>query len=307
MASGFTVNLSDYVYENRDLLIKDIVLGFADGDTIRNLTKQLGVKSKEMLNYLNVDPALQNGRGCGFNASGTTEFTEREVETAIIKVNDQWCPDDLLNKYYEYEVRIGANQNAEHLPFEAEIMGGIVRGINKKLEKLVWQGDKSQGDLIDGFLTQALGADSASTITAATANTIYGAVKNVVLAIPEEIYDKAVVFLAPALYRAYIQELVEKNYFHYDPANGEPVDMFFPGTSIKVHKTMGLEGDKRHIYASTWENMVYATDLLDNKEEVRAWFSDDDDLHKVKIKWNSGVATLFPDAVVVSTAASDLV
>ncbi len=308
--SGYTVSaLTNYVEEKRDVLIKSTVLGSVKGDTIANCRKQFGVKGTMRLNYLNVDPALQSGAGCGFTASGNTEFTERDITVARIKANDQFCPDDLINKFAEYAVRIGADKNAENMPFEQEIAEGIAEKIDEKLEKLVWQGSVGGGDLIDGFLTQALGADSAATVNVsiASGSSVYNAIKKVLLSIPENLLEKAVICVAPAIYRAYIQELVEKNYFHFNPADGEPKDMFFPGTSVKVHNTLGLAGDKRHIYASVWENMVYGTDLMDDKEEFRLWFSDDDDVFKYKVKWNSGVKTLYPDAVVLGTAGSDLV
>lgn len=310
MASGYTVtNLSAYVEQNKDTLIKGVILGGDLKDaTIPHLAKQLGVKSKEMLNYLNVEAVLQNGRGCGFNASGTTELSEREIEVASIKANDQFCPDALLGKYAEYLVKIGANENAANMPFEGEIAGGIATSIEEQIEKLIWKGDKANGDLIDGFLTQALGADSASTIAvSAGSGSTYNAIKAVIMAVPERIVDKAVVNVAPAVYRAYIQELVEKNLYHYNPADGAPVEMFFPGTGIKVRNCKGLEGDKRHIYASAWENMVYGTDAMNDKEQFRLWFSDDDDLFKYKVKFNAGVKTYFPDFVVVGTATADLV
>lgn len=310
-ASGLTT----YVENNKDVLIRSIVLGGKYGDTIRNLRKQLGVKTKERLNYLDVTPTLQNGQGCGFSASGSTVLTERDIETAIFKVNDEWCPDDLLAKFAEYMVKFGANANAEDgMPFEAEIMDQIEKGIAKQMEKLVWQGDKTgNGDLIDGFLTQALGADSASTInvsyTAATsAISIYDAVKAAITAIPEEIIDEAVINLSPAIFRALIFELVEKNLYHFAPGSEiEDNDVIFPGTNVRIHKTHGLAGDKKHMYVSVWDNMVFATDLLSDVEEMRLWFSDDDDVYKLKVKWNAGVKTLYPDAVVVLTSTNNLV
>lgn len=310
-ASGLT----NYVEVNKDVLIKDIVLGAKYGDTIANLRKQLGVKTKERLNYLDVTPVLQDGTGCGFSASGSTNFSEREIETAPFKVNDKWCPDDLLGKFAEYLVRYGANANAEDgMPFEREIMSEIEKGIAKQLEKMVWQGDKSGTDLIDGFLTQALGADSASTVAVSyTASTIslYDAVKAVIMKVPEDIIEDTVVFVSPAVFRALVFELTEKNMYHIKSGeNGEIIednDLIFPGTSVRIHKTHGLEGDKKHIYASVWGNMVYAADMMNDKEEIRLWFSDDDDLYKLKIKWNAGVKTLYPDAVVVLTSTNDLV
>lgn len=313
MASGYTVSgLTTYVENNKDVLIKDIVLGGVYGDTIANLAKQLGVKTKERLNYLNVDPVLQDGTGCGFSANGKTEFTERDLETAPFKVNDEWCPDDLLSKFAEYMVRFGANANAENMPFEKEIMDEIIKGINTKMEKQVWLGNKSASastDLIDGFVTLAAGADSASTVSVsiATGTSVYAAIKAVIMQIPEQILDDATVFVSPAIYRAFVQELVEKNWYHYESGEIENADLIFPGTNIKVHKTIGLTGDKTHIYASAYKNMVYGADLMNDKEEARLWFSDDDDLFKLKIKWNAGVMTYYPDMVVLGTASADLV
>ena len=298
---GYTVSgLTNYVEVNKDALIKSVVLGSVYGDTIPNMRKQLGVKTTERLNFLDVDPTIQDGEGCGFSANGKTDFSEREIETIPLKVNDSWCPDDLLGKYSEYLVRFGADANAENMPFEAEILSEIEKKIDLKMEKMVWQGDSGLG--FTGLVELAKGADSASTIvaTASTAATLYERIKAVVLAIPEEILDKAVIFVSPANYRAFVQEMVEKNYIHFGPDGTiENKDITFPGTDIKVHKTIGLTGVNT-IYASAYENMVYGADLMNDREEVRLWFSDDSDLWKLKIKWNSGVATLYPDMVVIN-------
>ena len=65
---AFNVNgLSTYVKENEKALIKDIVLGLKyEGSTIDKLAKQLGVKSKERLHPMSIDPILQDGSNCGF-------------------------------------------------------------------------------------------------------------------------------------------------------------------------------------------------------------------------------------------------
>ena len=298
---GYNVSgLTDYVEINKDVLIRDLVLGFNEGDTISKMGKQMGVKGSEVLNYLNVDPVLQAGKGCGFNASGSTDFSERKVDTKVLKVNDEWCNDDLLGKYTEYVVKYGANKNAEEFGFEKEILDGIGRGINKKMEKIVWQGDT--GLTITGLLGLASGADSASTINVTLSGTsVYDDVKAVIMALPEEILDNAVVFISPAKFRSLVFELLEKNNFHIAPEEIEKGEFYFPGTTIPVHKTFGLSGEEKQIYATTWENMVYACDMMSDKEEYRVWFSDDDDVHRLKIKFNMGVTTLFPDAVVLGS------
>lgn len=314
MASGYTVSaLTDYVKTNQDVLIKNVVLGEVRGDTIPSLRKQFGIKTKERLNYLDVDPSIQDGSNCGFNPSGSTVFAERDIETAQLKAQDQYCDKDLLGKYAEYLVKINAQKSESDMPFEREILDEVVGKINEKMEKLVWQGKTSGysgSDLIDGFLTQALNADSASTVNVSIASgtSVYNAIKSVIMAIPEQIIDNATVFVAPALYRAFVQEMVEKNYVHFGPDGKiENKDITFPGTDIQVHKTIGLTGDKKHIYASVYGNMVYGADLEGDNEKVRFWYDDNSELFKYSIHWNSGVKTLYPDMVVLGTGAADLV
>ena len=290
--------LTAYVAENKDVLVRDIVLGGEGGFTVEKLRKQLGVKTSERLHPMNVSTTLQEVSGCGFSAEGSTEISERLVETAQAKVNDEWCEEDLLGKFAEYTVDIQAGK--EKLPFEAEIMGQVVRNINKEVERQIWVGDKGNGDLIDGFVTIAQNADSASTITGQTESgaTAYEAVKDTLALIPEEILDEAVIFVSPAVFREYIQDLVAANLYHYDPANGDWEEMFIPGSNVKVRKTFGLKGSN-YIYASTYDNMVYAADLINAKEELKVWFSDDNDVTRMKVRFNFGVQTLFPDAVVL--------
>lgn len=308
---AYTVSaLTNYVKTNEDVLIKSVVLGGVKGDTISNLSLQTGIKTKERLNYLDVEPAFQDGTNCGFSASGKTEFTDRELETKQYKVQDQYCDRVLLGKFAEYQVKINAQKEASDLPFEAVLMDEIIGGINAGMEKEVWLGTGTGSSLIKGFVTLAASADSASTVAVSieSGTSVYNAIKKVVMAIPERIIDEAVVFVSPAIYRAFVQEMVEKNYFHYkNDGNVENMDITFPGTDIKVHKTIGLTGDKKHIYASSYKNMVYGCDLQGDEEKVKVWYDDNSELFKYSIRWNAGVMTYFPDMVVLGTGAADLV
>lgn len=262
------------------------------------------MKTKARMHQLSVSAPLQDGKGCGFSASGNDVLSEREIEVAIMKVNKTWCPDDLIGKVYEYEVRLAAGQ--ETLPFEGKLMDEVNLSVNKQLEELVWQGDKGNGDLIDGLLTIAAGADSASTITGTTASgtNIYNAIKEAIFAIPEDLLDEAVVFVSPANYRAFVDALVEKNLYHFAPdAKQEDIDITFPGTNIPVHKAVGMAGVNDKIYITSWNNIRFGSDMLNDKEEYKLWFSEDDDIFKLKIKFAAGVNTFYPDMVVLYTIA----
>lgn len=305
-ANFVVTSLPAYVQDNKDLIIKNFALvGTA---TRQRIGLQTGIKTSAYLNYLELAPVLQDGKGCGFTPSGTATLTQRTITTAIIKVNMDICPDSLLGKYAEYLVRIGAN--SEELPFERYIIDGVTAELNKKIEKLIWQGDTTKTtdtDLkwINGLLKQFAADTDVVTVSGLSAGTsAYNAIKTVYMALPEEVLDRgALIFVAPALYREFLQDMVEKNYFHYSgPQDAAPEEFIFPGTDVKVVKTPGLAGTKA-IVGTFGENLVYGCDAEGDLEEVKIWFSDDDDLFKLKVKWNSGIAYRFPNLVAYGVIA----
>ena len=306
-STNFVVSsLPAYVQDNKDLIIKNFALvGTASR---QRFGIQTGIKTSAYLNYLELNPTLQDGKGCGFTAAGSATLTQRTITTAVIKVNMDVCPDSLLGKYAEYLVRIGANSN--ELPFEQYIIDGVTTEINKKIEKLIWQGDTTQStntDLkwINGILKQ-LASDSDKVAVSIAANTaIYDAIKAVYLAIPEETLERgAEIYVSPANYRDFLMAMVEKKYFNYSgPQDSAPEEFVFPGTDVKVVKTPGLAGVNDRIVASFPENFVYGCDAEGDLEDVKIWFSDDDDLFKLKVKWNSGIAYRFPNQVTLGTIA----
>lgn len=307
-SSNFVVSsLPTYVQDNKDLIIKNFALvGTASR---QRFGLQTGIKTSAYLNYLELNPTLQDGKGCGFSASGTATLTQRTITTAIIKVNMDICPDSLLGKYAEYLVRIGAK--SDELPFEQYIIDGITAELNKKIEKLIWQGDTTKTtdtDLkwINGILKQLASDTDKVAVSIAHGTAIYNAIKAVYLAIPEETLERgAEIYISPANYRDFLQAMVEKNYFHYSgPQDAAPEEFVFPGTDVKVVKTPGLAGVNNLIVASFPENFVYGCDAEGDLEEVKIWFSDDDDLFKLKVKWNSGIAYRFPNQVTLGTIAS---
>lgn len=306
-STNFVVSsLPAYVQDNKDLIIKNFALvGTASR---QRFGIQTGIKTSAYLNYLELNPTLQDGKGCGFTALGSATLTQRTITTAIIKVNMDICPDSLLGKYAEYLVRIGANSN--ELPFEQYIIDGVTTEINKKIEKLIWQGDTTQASNTDlkwlnGILKQ-LASDSDKVAVSIAANTaIYDAIKAVYLAIPEETLERgAEIYVSPANYRDFLMAMVEKKYFNYSgPQDSAPEEFVFPGTDVKVVKTPGLAGVNDRIVASFPENFVYGCDAEGDLEDVKIWFSDDDDLFKLKVKWNSGIAYRFPNQVTLGTIA----
>lgn len=305
--TNFLVNsLPAYVQENRDLLIKDFALvGTA---TRSRIGLQTGIKKSAHLNYFDLNPVLQDGSGCGHNPLDEITLSQRTIEVAAIKDDGQICPETLLGKYAEYLVRISATEN--DLPFERYIVDTLVAVINKKIEKLIWLGDKTQTSdpdvkWIDGFITQMAADSAVIDVTIASGSTAYAGIQAVYMAMPEEVLERGgLIFVSPSIYRSFLQDLVALNFFHFSaPDAAAPEEVFLPGTDVKVVKTPGLAGDL-NIVGTFADNLVYGTDGENDNEDVDIWWSADDRVFKYQVKWASGAAYRYPDLNVLGTFAA---
>lgn len=294
-ANFIVSSLPAYVQENRDLLIKNF--GLVGGSIRNRIGIQTGIKSTENLNYLEVAPTLQDGSVCELEPAGDVTLTNRAIETAWIEVLISICPKKLIGKWAEYLVR--ANANAESLPFEQYIIDGFVAEVNKKIEKLIFQGDKTlttNPDLkwIDGFVKifQADGTE----ITASGA-TILAKLQSVYAGMDDYTLNRgAEIYVSPANYRAFLMELVNANLFHYPSAESGsfPKEFFLPGTDAKVVMTEGLEGVSTIALATFPDNMKYGCDMENDQEDVAVKYDPIKELFYVKALWNSGVQVAFP-------------
>ena len=286
------------------MLLKNFAL--VGGSTRSRISVQTGIKSSARINFMEIAPVLQDGNGCGFNAQGAVSLSQRDIETAVIKVNLDICPETLRGKYAEYLIK--TNATAETLPFEQFIMEGITNVLTRKNEMLMWQGDKASGNTdlkwIDGFIKIA-GAEAGVKDVTIDADKIYDAILAVYMELPDEVIERgAEIYVSPANFRKFTQELVAKNFFHYAGATeAAPEEFYFPGTNAKVVLTPGLTGVNDKILGTFAKNLFYGCDMEGDAEDIKVWFSDDDDLYKLKAKWNMGVQIAFPDMVVLGATA----
>lgn len=292
MANINTSALSNYVEEHNMPLINNVVLG---GSIINDLTVQTGIKTKARIHYLSTDPTFQDGSACGFNAAGSAALTEREIETGLIKINMEFCQKELLGKYAEYLVRISAG--AEDLGFERELMDSIIANIQKKLEKMIFLGDKGNSDMFNGLIKVAKDAGVSEDVLTKS-DGAYANIKSVYMSLPEEVIEKgATIYVSPATYREFTQELVAKNLFHYSgPTDAYPTEIVFPGTDVKVKRAAGLAGSD-YILAGVPKDWFYGCDMQDANEEIKVWYSNDDDVVRMKVLFNAGVQVAFVDQV----------
>lgn len=302
MSQGFDVSgLSAYVEQNRLPLVTKTILG---GKTISMLSKQLGIKGTANLNILSLDPTIASGASCGFSAGNAPALTERALATGQMKVNIEVCPRTLLGKWAEYQVRLGAGQDV--LPFEEEITNELSAQIQNKMEKLVWQAKTaahSGSDQFDGLLYIANNDSAVIDVAISSGDSAWNAVTAVYDAIPEEIRDKAVIFVDPAIYRAFLHDMVSQNFYHYNPNDGAEGEILYPASKVKVINCAGLANTK-NLFACALDNVFFGTDLMDNAETFDIWYSKDADVFRIAVKWNAGVQYAFGDQIVLGAMAA---
>ena len=306
MANFVVTSLPAYVQDNKDMLLKNFAL--VGGSTRSRISVQTGIKHSAYINFMEIAPTLQDGSGCAFASAGDVTLTQRTIETAAIKINLDICPKTLRGKYAEYLIKMNASE--QQLPFEQYIMEGVTNVLARKIETLMWQGDKTKTSdtnikWINGFLKLASSEAAVKDVTITTTS-IYDAIAKVYEAMTDEAIERgAEIYVSPANYRKFMNELVAKNYFHYSGAiEAAPTEFFFPGTAAKVVMTPGLTGVDTKIVGTFAKNLFYGCDMENDEEVIDLWWSQDDRNYKLAAEWNSGVQFAFPEHVVLGATAS---
>ena len=305
--------LAAYTEQNEALLVTSSVLGAKTAGLIKSAGNvMVGVKSAETINIMDTDAIFQSGGSCGFNASGSTTFTQRTVTVGKIKVNEALCPKDLESKYLQKALPTGSMYDS--IPFEQEFADKKAKVIAKQLETAIWQGDTASANVninkFDG-LVKLIGA--ASGVVAANASTyISGAplssitdanvisiFDGIYKAIPAQVVaaDDMTIFCGQDLFRTYTVALKNANQFHYSIDVKADSEFILPGTSIKVIAVQGLNGTNK-AYALRLSNLFLGTDLLNEEEKFEIFYAKEADQVRFVSEFKMGVNIAFPDEVV---------
>ena len=305
MANPIVTGLTAYVEQEiiKDKLIAKTALG-AKSAKMFNLL--VNVKGPSTLNLLATDPVIQDAHSCGFTASGSTEISQRLLNPAYLKVDHEWCEKELLGTYAQYKVRTAASQqDEEEFAFEKEFVDGVIEKINEAQEKMIYQG-VSGATSHDGLITILSGATGVIKVEKASGTSVYNALKEVYLAIPEAVVEKqdCVILVGPQLFRKFIQDLVTANQYHWTPTDTEG-EYKLPGTGCRVISVAGLANTSGadYIIAGRLSNIFFGVDIDDEQTMIDLWFSKDDRTWKFESSWVAGVQVAYPDEMVLGSIA----
>ena len=299
--------LTNYVNEqSTDILVKSL-FGSKTASVLQAAGQvQVGVKSAEALNILSSDVYFQ-ADGCGYTSSGNTTFSQRTITVGKIKVEEDLCPKTLEAKWMQTQIAAGS---PTAVPFEQSITESKASVIAKQLEVAMWQGDTATSNTnpntnkFDGF-NKIIDAVSASTVagntssaTAITTTNIEALVDDIYNVIPADIAtaDDLVLWVGIDTFKKYTTALRNSNLFHY-AVEAEGLEMMIPGTNLKMIGVGGLNGSNK-MYAGRLSNFFVGTDLANEEEELKYWYSQDNDEVRFRMTCKYGVQVAFPDQIV---------
>jgi hypothetical protein len=307
----FSFNLSSlatYTDQVGGELIRKAIL---EGETAKIIKVQPGVVGSQAINLLNSNLVVQDGT-CGWDASGTTIYTQRNIQTCQYKVNESLCPRDLTD-YWVGQLLQPGDYN-ETVPFEEQISILKTQQISQYCENLMWQAT-SASTCFSGFLeltaqfgtgqTTVTGGIVVTGQTAIASSTALSQVDNLIEVIPDDVVNRTdwVVFMSHANYRKYLINYRTANYYHYNPESSyEDFKTFHPATNILVHPVGGLSGSNRLVLAPAGY-MVLGVNLMSDAETLKMFYSADFDEVRLRSNFSLGVQIAWPQYVITNGLA----
>lgn len=304
-------SLTNYVKENEQLLLTSSVLGNKTAKLIKeNGTVLVGVKSSEKIGLMDTDAVFQDGSTCGFNASGTTTFTQRTVTVGKIKVNEALCMKDLEAKYLQKALPNGSRYS--EMVFAEQYSQRKADVIAAQLETALWQGDTASGSAnlnkfdglqkliaADGTVINANTTPYITTVVTITTANVISCFDAIYQAIPATIVakDDTVIFCGMDIFRLYTIALKNANLFAYNFGGKADSEFVLPGTSIRVIAVQGLNGTN-DLYAMRLSNLVIGTDMLNEEEKFEIFYAKEADQVRYVAEFKMGVNYAFGNEIV---------
>jgi len=279
-----------------------------EGETAKIIKVQPGVVGSQAINLLNSNLVVQTG-SCGWDASGSTIYTQRNITTCQYKVNESLCPRE-LSDYWLGQLLQPGDYN-ETVPFEEEISILKTQQISQYCENLIW-GAQSATTCFSGFkelfAQQGTGTTTVTggiVVTGQTAISSVSALTQVdalIEQIPDDVVDRTdwVVFMSHANYRKYLINYRTANYYHYNPESSyEDFKTFHPATNILVHPVGGLNASNLVCLVPAGY-MVLGVNLLSDAETLKMWYAVDYDEVRLRSNFNLGVQIAWPQYVITN-------
>ena len=271
--AGFTVSsLTDYTEKATEILRAGVLYA----EDLQNYDFQTGIKYKEYLNYVDVNPHVQAG-ACGLSASGDTTFTEKEIEVAVYAYRDQFCSVDLRKK--ALPLGNGTLKGDLGSTIEQSLTEGEIDAIKAEVDADLWLGTSG---MIDGWfanVSACTGAISLDTYTGTTvtSSNIDEIVDDFLDNVTQAMWSRGILTLhcSVSTFNLYKRNRLDANYYRDQAADLGQMETWLFGYEgqVKIKGEAGLNGSNYMML--TWDkNLVIGTDEENEIAEAK-WVYDE--------------------------------
>ena len=288
-----------------ELLLKTVYAG----STMEYITIQEGVKYLEPINLFEVDLYMQNGT-CVSSASGSAQFTQRNIQVCPRTSFDALCLKDLDTKYLGISsLEPGSYNTTWKLAESYSTL--LVNQFQKANDQFIWgqvSGSSSTYGgtcATDGLKVLISGSTSGVVVPSGftgsfDASTALDRMDAAIAALDSDVADRddLCFWMSVSNFRKYVAAIRTANNFYFDPNSienrGNLLQMNYPYQNIKVIGTVGLQGSDRIVLGPA-KQIVAGTDLMSDFSEFQLWYDLNSDTLRHRISTKLGVNIAFPE------------
>ena len=301
--------LADFNNQIAGELLLKLVYG---GSTIEYVTVQEGVKYLEPINLFEVSLYIQNGT-CVSTASGSAEFTQRNIQVCPRTSFDALCLKDLDTKYLGISSLDRGSYN-ETWALTNAYSELLVNQFQQANDFFLWQQQSGSASTYGGTcsvsgLNYIISGSTSGvvvptfTVTGSsmvTSANILSTMDQMIATSSADVAnrDDLTFFMSVTNFRNYVTALRSANNFYFDPSSitnrGGILEMMYPFQNIKVVGTVGLQGSNRIVLGPA-KQVVVGTDLLSDFSEFQLWYDINTDTLRHRISTKLGVNIAFPE------------
>jgi len=132
-----TVKIADFVKNNAEITIKQVLFQFSSAKHIRI---RPGIKHKETFGRIATDVILK-AASCGWNPEGVTQLDDIELAVTPFEMKENVCDQTLTDTYYNMLGAAGSLEDAAEFNLEKDFVDAKTEKVQDALERLVWRGD----------------------------------------------------------------------------------------------------------------------------------------------------------------------
>lgn len=304
-----SINASALADFNNQLAGKMVLDTVYTGNTAEYVSIQEGIKFQEPLNLASVTPYFQGGDAVS-TASGSLDFTQRNITVTKRTAYDQWNLQLLTSKYLGKAV-LDPGSYEDTMTILSGLSEDLVKKSQQDNDNFIWNavsGAAYNNDLTpvgDGLKQIISGSTSGVNVpagqSAITASTAYDQIVTLVSAVDDNVKDAEdlTVFMGSSVFQTVVSGLTTQNLFHFDPTTVERRGGYYevplPGfPNVKLIGTYGLRSSQRVVVGPA-SDMFVGTDLMSDTTNFQMWYDINSDSLKYRLRNKLGTQIAHPE------------